>query len=75
MNASSAKRYFDATGQIFVVEKMYGIECVTVRIKRYECYDAALRYVQKSKTAHFVNKSMAKRLGYDIERSDNNVRL
>lgn len=67
MNANTAKRYFNRTGFIFVVDKVRGVNTVTVRIKQYEQFEPALRYVQMSDNAHFVNASQAKRLGYDYE--------
>lgn len=67
MNVASARRYFNRTGFIFVVEKTRGINTVTVRIKQYEEIESAIRYVQHSDNAHFVNASVAKRMGFDLE--------
>lgn len=67
MNAASAKRYFNRTGFIFVVDKVRGINTVTVRIKQYEAIEPAIRYVQRSDNAYFVNYTVAKRMGYDME--------
>lgn len=67
MNAASAKRYFSRTGFVFVVDKTKGINTVTVRIKQYEDIESAVRYVQHSDSAYFVNASVAKRMGYDLE--------
>ena len=64
MNELSARRYFSRTGMVFVVDKITVNNTTTIRIKKYEDIEPALRYVKHSENAEFVNLTHAKKMGW-----------
>lgn len=65
MNELSARKYFERTGLVFVMDKIIVNYTTTVRIQQYENFDKALRYVRHTPNAVFINLTAARRYGWE----------
>lgn len=64
MNEVSARRYFLRTGMVFVVYKFTVNNTTTIRIRKYEDIELAVKYAKHIENAEFVNLTHAKKMGW-----------